>query len=152
MPKAQDAWVTTPAGKLFIRTWEPAKNTSIEPSAPIVLFHDSLGCVELWRDFPAMLATAAQRTVMAYDRLGFGRSDARQGPAKLSFIRDEAHSGFPHIVEALKLDKFVAFGHSVGGAMAAHCAQRFASSCEALITESAQAFVEDRTRLQAHAT
>jgi len=40
---------------------------------------------------------------------------------------------------------FVAFGHSVGGGMALHCAAEFASDCEALITESAQEFAEGRT-------
>ena len=40
---------------------------------------------------------------------------------------------------------FVAFGHSVGGGIALHCAAEFASDCEALITESAQVFAEDRT-------
>lgn len=36
-------------------------------------------------------------------------------------------------------------GHSVGGAMAALCAAAFPSACRAHITESAQAFVEERT-------
>ena len=40
--------------------------------APIILMHDSLGCVALWRDFPAQLAQATARVVYAYDRLGFG--------------------------------------------------------------------------------
>ncbi|HAF56214.1 MAG TPA: alpha/beta hydrolase, partial [Thauera sp.] len=37
------------------------------------------------------------------------------------------------------------FGHSVGGGMAVNCAARHGAACVALITESAQAFVEDRT-------
>jgi pimeloyl-ACP methyl ester carboxylesterase len=44
------------------------------------------------------------------------------------------------------LDRFIAFGHSVGGGMAAHCAAMYSSVCAALITESAQAFVESKTR------
>ena len=31
--------------------------------APIILMHDSLGCVALWRDFPAQLAQATARVV-----------------------------------------------------------------------------------------
>jgi pimeloyl-ACP methyl ester carboxylesterase len=39
----------------------------------------------------------------------------------------------------------ILFGHSVGGAMAVIAASRFADAAVAVITESAQAFVEDRT-------
>jgi pimeloyl-ACP methyl ester carboxylesterase len=39
----------------------------------------------------------------------------------------------------------VPFGHSVGGAMAVATAARIPDRCAAVITESAQAFVEDRT-------
>ena len=112
---------------------------------PIVLLHDSLGCVELWRDFPAELSAATGRRVVAYDRLGFGRSDARAEPPALDFIADEAKTCFPLVREQLGFRRFIAFGHSVGGGMAVHCAAEFAADCEALITESAQAFPEDRT-------
>ena len=39
----------------------------------------------------------------------------------------------------------VMLGHSVGGGMAVNCAAHCGDACVALITESAQAFVEDRT-------
>ena len=59
----------TAKGRLYARRWDPAGG------APIVLFHDSLGCVALWRDFPEQLASETGRSVVAYDRLGFGLSD-----------------------------------------------------------------------------
>ncbi len=118
---------------------------SNECGAPIVLLHDSLGCVELWRDFPEALAIGTGRRVVAYDRLGFGRSDARSDLLSREFVADEAETYFPRIRERLGMERFVLFGHSVGGGMALHCAARFAKSCEAVITESAQAFVEERT-------
>jgi pimeloyl-ACP methyl ester carboxylesterase len=112
---------------------------------PIVLFHDSLGCVELWRDFPERLALATGRDVVAYDRLGFGQSDPHPGTLDCGFVRDEAVTGFRLLRDALGIGAFVAFGHSVGGGMAVACAAMHAADCRALITESAQAFVEDRT-------
>lgn len=63
----------------------------------------------------------------------------------LDFIADEARSFFPVVLEQLGIARFVLFGHSVGGGMAVHCAAASGERCEALITESAQAFVEDRT-------
>ncbi|HEY3928232.1 MAG TPA: alpha/beta hydrolase [Candidatus Koribacter sp.] len=137
----QDRWVETPGGRLFARSWEVAR----ADSGPIILFHDSLGCVELWRSFPAVLAERTSRRVIAYDRLGFGRSDARRDRLRVNFIREEAETFFPALRAQLGFDHFVAFGHSVGGAMAIHCAALSPDACEALITESAQSFVEDRT-------
>ena len=46
-----DSMIDAPEGRLFTRVWQPASAASLEQS-PIVLLHDSLGCVELWRSFP----------------------------------------------------------------------------------------------------
>lgn len=109
--------------------------------------HDSLGCVELWRDLPAALAEATGREVIAYDRLGFGRSDPRSGRPGLGFVAEEADRHLPVVLAALGVSRFVAFGHSVGGGMSVHAAADAGRPwrCEALITIAAQAFVEDRT-------
>lgn len=64
----------------------------------------------------------------------------------MGFIRDEAERFFPLLLAGWGIERFVALGHSVGGAMAATCAALYPQPCQALITESAQAFVEDRTR------
>ena len=144
----QDHWIATPQGRLFARRWTPAAPTANGASttaAPIVLLHDSLGCVELWRDFPPQLALATGREVIAYDRLGFGHSDSYPGLLALDFVHTEAHTGFAVLCRQLGLARCVLFGHSVGGAMAAVCAAEFAQQCQALVTESAQAFVEERT-------
>lgn len=137
-----DRFVHIPQGRLFVRSWQLAGSAA---AAPIVLFHDSLGCVELWRDFPAALAAATGRRVIAYDRLGFGRSDPRRGSLTPGFVADEAEAALPALQRELDFGRFAAFGHSVGGGMAVHCAARHPEHCLALVTESAQAFVEERT-------
>ena len=134
--------IAAPGGQLYVKRWSNAASVH----APIILLHDSLGSVSLWRDFPAQLSEATGRDVIAYDRLGFGESDAN--PSTLdpkTFVADEAESGFAVLIAGLGLERFVLFGHSVGGAMAAVCAARFNDRCEALITESAQAFTEELT-------
>lgn len=139
----ETAWIETPFGSLFARRWFPAVSRPYAPT--IVLFHDSLGSVELWRDFPEQLCERTGLAVVAYDRLGFGQSAPCPGALPLNFIADEADRFFPLLREALGIGAFIAFGHSVGGAMASVCAARYGDDCRALITESAQAFVEDRT-------
>ncbi len=140
--KVVDQYLDVPQGQLFVRQWE---SNPLDSSPPIILFHDSLGCVELWRNFPEELSAATGRKVFAYDRLGFGRSDQRDDKLDLDFIADEARAYFPAVREQLGFRRFIAFGHSVGGGMAVNCAADFAGDCEALITESAQVFPEDRT-------
>lgn len=137
----QEQWITTDRGKLYAKRWI-APSAEASQATPIVLFHDSLGCVALWRDFPERLARATDRDVIAYDRLGFGKSDAHPGTLRKDFIHDEALVDFQAVRHALGVRGFIAFGHSVGGGMAAGCAAVHASDCKALITESAQAFVE----------
>ena len=141
---SSDVTLSTSEGRIYVKTWNSHGDAKSD-KAPIVLFHDSLGSVQLWRSFPEHLAEATGRTVIAYDRLGFGQSDAHPGTLNKRFILEEAEATFDAVRQALDIHKFIAFGHSVGGAMAAACAAHYPYDCEALITESAQAFVEDRT-------
>ncbi|WP_245651006.1 alpha/beta fold hydrolase [Thauera butanivorans] len=143
----RDHWIEAGGARLYAREWSP-RGLPPPPGrdrTPIVLLHDSLGSVELWRDFPAVLCAGTGRRVLAYDRLGFGRSDACSGKLPLDFIAAEAETGFAALLRQLEIGRFILFGHSVGGGMAVNCAARHADDCAALITESAQAFVEDRT-------
>lgn len=141
----KDHWIATEQGRLFARVWVPP-DLRRDRDAPLLLFHDSLGCVELWRDFPEQLAVATHRRVVAYDRLGFGRSNPYPGALPMTFIRDEGATGVPRLLEALGVDEIIAFGHSVGGGMAIATAARWPERCVAVVTESAQTYVEDRTR------
>jgi pimeloyl-ACP methyl ester carboxylesterase len=131
-------------GRLFAKTWTP-QAPEAGRLAPVLLFHDSLGCVELWRGFPKHLASATGRRIIAYDRLGFGRSDPYPGRLDSDFIRREAQHVVPRLCEQLGVTAFVACGHSVGGGMAVETAAHFPTRCRALVTIAAQAFVEDRT-------
>lgn len=139
---SEDAWVQGVNGRLFARMWFAKTD---DGRAPVALLHDSLGSVELWRNFPAALCAATGRRVIAYDRLGFGKSDRHPGRLEVDFVAKEAETDFAAVRQQLGIDRFVLFGHSVGGGMAVNCAARFTEECVAVITESAQAFVEDRT-------
>jgi pimeloyl-ACP methyl ester carboxylesterase len=138
-----DHGIEHPRGRLFARQWHPAE--AVDTLPPIVMFHDSLGCVDLWRGFPAALCEATSRRVVAYDRLGFGRSDARHDRLSRDFVAEESSLFLPALREQLQVDRFVALGHSVGGGMAIEAAARYPADCEALVTIAAQVFVEQRT-------
>ena len=143
-PRASDVFVNAPGGRLFARVWGESRMAKALP--PIVLIHDSLGSVELWRDFPSRLATATGHPVVAYNRLGFGRSDPHPGALESpGVIRGEARVSLPARRPGLGIDRMILFGHSVGGAMAIVAAAEIAATAVAVITESAQVFAEGRT-------
>lgn len=150
--------VSLPAGQVFVQRWIPQlPQTQTQATAgqelgsdqsapcPIVLLHESLGCVGLWRDFPAQLAKATGREVLAYDRLGFGHSSVRSDAPSLQFIEQEAQQHFPLLMAQLGVQRYVLLGHSVGGAMALHIAASQPQHCQAVITLAAQAWVQERT-------
>lgn len=137
-----EKWVDVTGSQLFVRQWSPA--TPSERRSPLLLLHESLGSVDLWRDFPRHLASATSRTVIAYDRLGFGKSTPRDGRPSMGFIADEA-AIVHELVRQLEVDSVIPFGHSVGGLMAIHVAASGLVHCAGVITESSQAFIEPRT-------
>lgn len=139
-----DTHLTVKTGTIFARTWTPA---ILANDIPLVLMHDSLGCVDLWREFPEALAERLQCPVFAYDRLGFGQSSARTELPSLNFIREEAEQNLPEILDQVGISKFAILGHSVGGSMALVTASRLPNRCQAVVSISAQAFVEDQTVL-----
>ena len=131
--------IPTHSGNIHAQLWHSDK-----PNTPIVLMHDSLGSVQQWRDFPAQLAAHTGRSVLAYDRVGYGQSQPFPGKQPLSFIADEALV-FEQVYAHFGLHDFVIYGHSVGGPISAVIAAHFPNSCRALMTEASQAFVEAKT-------
>lgn len=142
MPTVRDVFIDGPQGKIFVRVWASFATTG---ATPIILLHDSLGSVDLWREFPAKLAVATGRMVLAYDRLGFGRSDPHPDKLANDFVREEARTGLPLVRTRLQIERMILLGHSVGGGMAVAAGAAFPHETEAVITLSAQAFVEDQT-------
>ena len=61
----------------------------------IVMLHEGLGCVALWRDFPKQLAAATGLGVFAYSRAGYGQSDPAPLPRRLDYMTREARETLP---------------------------------------------------------
>lgn len=142
--RVNDQYVATSNGKLFTRMWEPDSWEAFATD-PLILFHESTGSVGQWRDFPEILATALGRKVLAYDRLGFGLSDAHPGRLTPTFMGDEARYFLSPLLEYFQVETFVAVGHSVGGEIAVSTAAAMPERVSAVVTISAQSFVEDVT-------
>lgn len=89
------------------------------PGRPeLLLLHEGLGAVSMWREFPAALAAATGCRTIAYSRRGFGRSSPRERPYTLRFMHDEALETIPGLRERLAIAGPVLVGHSTGASMA----------------------------------
>jgi pimeloyl-ACP methyl ester carboxylesterase len=88
-------------------------------SPTLVLLHEGLGCVALWRDFPQRLAEATGCGVFAYSRFGYGRSDPATLPRPMDYMQDEARLVLPRVLDAAGVASCVLVGHSDGGSIAA---------------------------------
>jgi len=95
--------------------WGPAPG-----EAPtLVLLHEGLGSVGLWRGFPASLQAATGCGVLAYSRFGYGRSASVTLPRPLSYMHDEARGVLGRVLDAAGVRRCVLVGHSDGGSIAA---------------------------------
>ncbi|MDD2407575.1 MAG: alpha/beta hydrolase [Tepidiphilus sp.] len=96
--------------------WRPREAAA--ESSPVVLLHEALGSVSIWRDFPQRLADALRRPVMAYSRQGYGRSGREDRPRGLDYLHREALHWLPRVLKALEIGHPVLVGHSDGASIA----------------------------------
>ena len=125
---------------LEARWWNDEQRAQTEP---IVLLHEGLGSVALWRDFPDALATGAGRAVFAYSRRGHGASDRPAAPHTARFMHEEAIEWLPEVLDAAGIGRAILFGHSDGASIALVFAATFPKRATALILEAPHVFVED---------
>lgn len=117
-----------------------------DPDKPTIIFlHDSLGCIQLWRDFPEKLGEITNCNVLVYDRQGYGLSHPfTYAKRNNNYLECEAD-----ILNALlgywNIDKAILFGHSDGGSIALITAAKYPEKIAGIITEGAHIFVEDIT-------
>ena len=106
------------AGVQFVNGLEVLDLPATQPDRPeLLLLHEGLGSVSMWRDFPHELARATGSRVLAYSRRGFGRSEPRTQPYDVRFMHDEALETLPALREALEIASPVLLGHSTGASM-----------------------------------
>ncbi len=85
----------------------------------IILLHEGLGCVSLWKDFPDRLAAATGLGVFVYSRRGYGRSSPYEAPWPLTYMHEEGEQVLPELLDVIGFRDGVLFGHSDGASIAA---------------------------------
>jgi pimeloyl-ACP methyl ester carboxylesterase len=116
-----------------------------DAAAPtIVMLHEGLGSVALWRDFPAAVQAATGLPVLVYSRWGYGKSESiPQGPRPIDYMTPEGREVLPELLGKLEVSRPILLGHSDGGSIALiHAGSGLAPAPVGVITMAAHVFVE----------
>lgn len=109
----------------------------------LVLLHEGLGCVALWRDFPDRLAAATGCPVFLYSRLGYGASDPRPLPWPLDYMQREGLETLPAVLAAAGIGRSVLVGHSDGASIAlVNAGARASAGVEGVVVMAPHVFAE----------
>lgn len=92
---------------------------SPEDAPTIILLHEGLGSVRLWRDFPEKLVATTGFGVFAYSRQGYGASDPVSLPRPINYMDLEAEESVFDVLSAIGVRNYVLLGHSDGASIAA---------------------------------
>jgi pimeloyl-ACP methyl ester carboxylesterase len=115
---------------------------SADPTAPtVVLLHEGLGSVGLWRGFPQALHHATHARTIAFSRYGHGESDPPPRPRTPDFMHEEALEVLPALLAELEVERPVLIGHSDGGSIALIYAAHHPVT--AVVAIAPHVFVED---------
>lgn len=116
----------------------------LTPQRPtIVLLHEGLGSVALWKDFPQEIAERMGFGVLVYSRYGHGDSDQLEEKRRVEYMHHEAEMVLPSLLEKFGVKHPILLGHSDGGSIALIYAGEYPDSPSALILEAPHVFVED---------
>lgn len=130
--------------RLRARSIVPA-GKSLHGSPVLVFLHEGLGCIEIWREFPAMLSRAVGLPVLIYDRYGSGGSDPLQGTRSGNPFCWEAEVALPDVLTACGIERPILIGHSDGGSIALQYASSHPDSPVGVIAVAAHVFGEQLT-------
>lgn len=112
---------------------------------PLVLLHEGLGSIAMWRDFPHKLAAATGCRVIVYSRPGYGTSDAWETPRTPRYMHREAEEILPALLAELGIDRPLLVGHSDGGSIALLFAAAFPEVPAGIVVMAPHEFVEEET-------
>lgn len=94
--------------------------TSGDPSLPtLVLLHEGLGSIDLWRGVPDELALdTGGASTLTFARHGHGASAPAAMPRPVSYMHHEADSVLPAVLAEFDIERPVLIGHSDGASIA----------------------------------
>jgi pimeloyl-ACP methyl ester carboxylesterase len=111
----------------------------------LVMLHEGLGSVSMWREFPEQVARATGCRTLVYSRHGYGRSSPLEAPRQVDYMHEEARLWLPAILGRLGIRRPVLLGHSDGASIALIHAASPESDVAGIIALAPHVKVEDLT-------
>ncbi|MBV0933742.1 alpha/beta fold hydrolase [Marinobacterium weihaiense] len=111
----------------------------------IVLLHEALGCIAMWKRFPEQLAAATGLDVLVFERRGYGASTPITLPRPDDYLLEEGEVWLPLLLDRLGLEQVILFGHSDGGSIAQIGAASCPDQVVAIVTLAAHIYVDALT-------
>ncbi len=111
----------------------------------LVLLHEGIGSIALWKGFPADLAAATGCGTLVYSRHGYGWSSGREAPFGVDYLHREALVTLPALLDKRGIDDPVLIGHSDGASIAIIHAGGSGRPVRGIVLEAPHVFVEDLT-------
>lgn len=111
----------------------------------LLMLHEGLGCVAMWRDFPQQVAAATGCRVIVWSRAGYGGSAPYAAARTPRYLHVEALDALPALLAALQIERPILFGHSDGGSIALIFAGAFPEVPRGVIVMAPHEFVEEET-------
>ncbi|WP_275096644.1 alpha/beta fold hydrolase [Sedimenticola hydrogenitrophicus] len=112
----------------------------------LVLLHEGLGCVGMWRDFPRRLAQQTGLAVFVFSRQGYGGSDPFAAPLDVDFMHREGLGTLPAVLDAAGIAQAYLVGHSDGASIALiYAGERTDPRIRGLVLLAPHLFVEEET-------
>lgn len=119
---------------------------ALEDDKPtILMLHEGLGCIRMWRDFPQQVAAATGCRVIVWSRAGYGQSEPWPEVRTPRYMHREALEALPALINALQIERPILFGHSDGGSIALIFAGAFPQVPRGVIVMAPHEFVEEET-------
>ncbi|MGE0851552.1 MAG: alpha/beta fold hydrolase [Hyphomicrobiaceae bacterium] len=111
----------------------------------LVLLHEGLGSMGLWRDFPDKVAARLGLRALVYSRFGYGQSGGLTAKRNIDFMHHEALEVLPRLLDQVGIEAPLLVGHSDGASIALIHAAAAQRPVGGLVLMAPHVFVEPVT-------
>ncbi|WP_020681001.1 alpha/beta fold hydrolase [Marinobacterium rhizophilum] len=111
----------------------------------LVLLHEALGCIAMWKQVPQRLAALTGCDVFVYERRGYGGSSPISLPRPDDYLEQEGRDWLPRVLDSAALGPVILVGHSDGGSIALVAAAVLGDRLHGLVTMAAHIYIDHLT-------
>jgi pimeloyl-ACP methyl ester carboxylesterase len=120
-------------------------NTKVQRPT-LVLLHEALGCIAMWKGVPQQLMALTGADVFVYERRGYGGSSPITLPRPDDYLEQEGRDWLPRILDSAGISgPLILLGHSDGGSIALVGAVVLGSRVIGLVSMAAHIYIDHLT-------